>query len=150
MSRRYTVVISTSCTVKVQESCIDVWRDDMISNVAKLLFFFFLIIRRPPRSTRMTPSFPTRRSSDRPDAGLWELRTRANVHTYSAVMGWAACDRLAHAARALGLEERETYWNDRAATMRRKILDNALRSESACLSAVFKGDRTSTRLNSSH
>src|SRR3546814_4116486 len=29
---------------------------------------------------------------------------------------------------------------DRAATMRRKILHNALRTESACLSAVFKGD----------
>src|SRR3546814_2526825 len=26
--------------------------------------FFFLMIRRPPRSTRMTHSFPTRRSSD--------------------------------------------------------------------------------------
>src|SRR3546814_14662188 len=64
----------------------------------------------------------------------------SKVHTCSAVMGWAACDRLANAARAIGLEERETYWNDRAAIMRRKILDNALRSESACLSAVFKGD----------
>src|SRR3546814_11281224 len=29
-------------------------------------FFFFLIIRRPPRSTRMPHSFPTRRSSDLP------------------------------------------------------------------------------------
>src|SRR3546814_15929246 len=28
------------------------------------VFFFFLMIRRPPRSTRMTHSFPTRRSSD--------------------------------------------------------------------------------------
>src|SRR3546814_15094637 len=28
------------------------------------LFFFFLMIRRPPRSTRTTHSFPTRRSSD--------------------------------------------------------------------------------------
>src|SRR3546814_4047501 len=73
---------------------------------------------------------------DQPDAGLWELRTRANVHTYSAVMCWAACDRLAHADRALGLEERETYWNDLAATMRRKIIDNA--------------DRQSNRLKSSH
>src|SRR3546814_13818250 len=26
--------------------------------------FFFLMIRRPPRSTRLTHSFPTRRSSD--------------------------------------------------------------------------------------
>src|SRR3546814_16735055 len=77
---------------------------------------------------------------DQPDAGLWELRTRANVHTYSAVMCWAACDRLAHAARALGLEERETSWNDRAAPLRRKILANALRSDSACLSAVLQGE----------
>src|SRR3546814_13650226 len=29
-----------------------------------MLFFFFLMIRRPPRSTRMTHLFPTRRSSD--------------------------------------------------------------------------------------
>src|SRR3546814_12888763 len=29
-----------------------------------LTFIFFLMIRRPPRSTRMTHSFPTRRSSD--------------------------------------------------------------------------------------
>src|SRR3546814_9852276 len=36
--------------------------------VTRALFFsccfFFLMIRRPPRSTRMTHSFPTRRSSD--------------------------------------------------------------------------------------
>jgi GH15 family glucan-1,4-alpha-glucosidase len=31
---------------------------------------------------------------DQPDAGLWEFRGRAHVHTYSAVMCWAACDRL--------------------------------------------------------
>src|SRR3546814_8222486 len=35
---------------------------------------------------------------NRPDAGLWELRTRQQVHTYSAVMCWAACDRLAKIA----------------------------------------------------
>src|SRR3546814_6072268 len=29
-----------------------------------VVLFFFLMIRRPPRSTRMTHSFPTRRSSD--------------------------------------------------------------------------------------
>src|SRR3546814_14660091 len=28
------------------------------------LYFFFLMIRRPPRSTRLTHSFPTRRASD--------------------------------------------------------------------------------------
>jgi GH15 family glucan-1,4-alpha-glucosidase len=77
---------------------------------------------------------------DQPDAGLWELRTRAHVHTYSAVMCWAACDRLAHAARALGLDDRETYWAERAATMKRTIMEKAWRPKSACLSAVFEGD----------
>jgi hypothetical protein len=43
---------------------------------------------------------------DQPDAGLWEFRTRTSVHTYSSVMSWAACDRLANAAEALGLDER--------------------------------------------
>src|SRR5436190_6200820 len=32
---------------------------------------------------------------DQPDAGMWELRTRARVHTSSSLMCWAACDRLA-------------------------------------------------------
>src|SRR3546814_12093680 len=32
--------------------------------ISSYFFFFFLMIRRPPRSTRMTHSFPTRRSSD--------------------------------------------------------------------------------------
>src|SRR3546814_19397101 len=32
--------------------------------IAFILSFFFLMIRRPPRSTRTTHSFPTRRSSD--------------------------------------------------------------------------------------
>ncbi len=39
---------------------------------------------------------------DQPDAGLWEFRTIARVHTYSSVMCWAACDRLAKAARQAG------------------------------------------------
>ena len=35
-----------------------------------------------------------------PDAGIWEYRGRARVHTYSAALCWAACDRLARIARA--------------------------------------------------
>ena len=34
-----------------------------------------------------------------PDAGLWEYRTRARPHTYSATLCWVACDRLARIAR---------------------------------------------------
>jgi GH15 family glucan-1,4-alpha-glucosidase len=77
---------------------------------------------------------------DKPDAGLWELRTRQSVHTYSAAMCWAACDRLANAAEALGLHDRRTLWSERAAAMRNRIEDAAWREETCRLSATFSGD----------
>lgn len=77
---------------------------------------------------------------DQPDAGLWELRTRAHVHSYSAVMCWAACDRLAHAAKALGMPERERHWQDRADTMHSRILHAAWRPGSEAISANFEDD----------
>src|SRR3546814_7361278 len=40
----------------------------MISNSIHSGMFFFLMIRRPPKSTRLPHSFPTRRSSDLPAA----------------------------------------------------------------------------------
>ena len=58
---------------------------------------------------------------DQPDAGLWEFRTRQEIHTYSAVMCWAACDRLANVARHLRREDRATVWDLRAASIREKI-----------------------------
>jgi GH15 family glucan-1,4-alpha-glucosidase len=54
---------------------------------------------------------------DQPDAGLWELRGRVSVHTFSSVMCWAGCDRLARIARHLGLRERAEYWHATAARM---------------------------------
>ena len=58
---------------------------------------------------------------DQPDAGLWEFRTRQEVHTYSAVMSWAACDRLAMAADWLGKADRAAVWRSRADAIRAKI-----------------------------
>ncbi len=60
-----------------------------------------------------------------PDAGMWELRTRASVHTSSLLMCWAACDRLAKIARHLRLPERATYWQQHATQMREHLLANA-------------------------
>lgn len=77
---------------------------------------------------------------DQPDAGLWELRTRRSVHTYSAAMCWAACDRLANAAERLGLEDRRAFWQDRADHMRGAIETAAWRPETNRLSATFGGD----------
>jgi GH15 family glucan-1,4-alpha-glucosidase len=42
------------------------------------------------------------RLHDKPDAGIWELRTRSRVHTSSTLLCWAACDRLAVIASRLG------------------------------------------------
>ena len=72
---------------------------------------------------------------DQPDAGLWELRTRQNVHTYSAAMCWAACDRLSNAAAALGLEERQAFWTDRAMRIRERIEGSAWREDAKTMSA---------------
>jgi GH15 family glucan-1,4-alpha-glucosidase len=58
---------------------------------------------------------------DQPDAGLWEFRTRQEVHTYSAVMCWAACDRLAKVAERLGRRDRAVFWAERADAVRSRI-----------------------------
>ena len=60
-----------------------------------------------------------------PDAGMWELRTRARVHTSSALMSWAACDRLAKIAASLDLPERARYWQLHAQQMRDEILERS-------------------------
>jgi GH15 family glucan-1,4-alpha-glucosidase len=56
-----------------------------------------------------------------PDASMWELRTRERVHTSSALMCWAACDRLARIAGQLGRVERAAFWAGRAGTIRADI-----------------------------
>ncbi|SFR89343.1 Glucoamylase (glucan-1,4-alpha-glucosidase), GH15 family [Dyella sp. OK004] len=61
------------------------------------------------------------RMAEEPDAGLWEFRGRAAVHTYSAAMCWAACDRLAHIATQLGLRDRARYWHDEAVQLHARI-----------------------------
>ena len=62
---------------------------------------------------------------DKPDAGLWEFRTIEKIHTFSSVMCWAACDRLARIAHQLGLDARAGYWRGHADTIRTVICDNA-------------------------
>ena len=86
------------------------------------------------------------RLHDQADAGLWELRTRQAVHTYSAAMCWAACDRLANAADALGLGDRRAFWSDRATQIRARIEAAAWRPETQTMSATFTGDQLDASL----
>jgi GH15 family glucan-1,4-alpha-glucosidase len=55
-------------------------------------------------------------------------------------MCWAACDRLANAAAALGLTERAEFWQGRAEKMRARIESAAWRPDTNSLSATFAGD----------
>jgi GH15 family glucan-1,4-alpha-glucosidase len=80
------------------------------------------------------------RKYDKPDAGLWEFRTRASVHTYSAVMSWAACDRLANIAVTLGLAARASIWRRRAVTIRARIEKDAWYPPEERFAATFGGD----------
>src|SRR3546814_37474 len=77
---------------------------------------------------------------DQPDAGLWELRTRQRVHTYSAVMCWAACDRLAKIAAHLDLAERAMGWADAARKIRSGILQRAWNTRLNSLASAFEGE----------
>ena len=76
---------------------------------------------------------------DQPDAGMWELRTRASVHTSSALMCWAACDRLAKVAATLGLPERIRHWRERADIIRERILREAWSERRQAFAESFGG-----------
>jgi len=76
---------------------------------------------------------------NQPDAGLWELRTKAKVHTYSSVMCWAGADRLARIADQLGMAERARFWREGADAMRAEILEKAWDNEQNTFVESFGG-----------
>jgi GH15 family glucan-1,4-alpha-glucosidase len=78
-------------------------------------------------------------SWDQPDAGLWEFRNRARVHTFSSVMCWAACDRLAKIATHLGNGERAGFWRAHADEIRAGILKQAWNEERGSFVSDFGG-----------
>jgi GH15 family glucan-1,4-alpha-glucosidase len=75
-----------------------------------------------------------------PDAGLWESRGALKVHTFSALMCWAACDRLARIAERLGLAERAAYWRPRAETIRKGVCEAAWSGRRNAFVATFAGE----------
>ncbi|HKM88516.1 MAG TPA: glycoside hydrolase family 15 protein [Xanthobacteraceae bacterium] len=64
-------------------------------------------------------------SAFEPDAGIWEYRGRTRVHTHSAAMCWAGCNRLAAIAKHLGLEERAAEWRNVADGIQSRLLEQA-------------------------
>ncbi len=76
---------------------------------------------------------------DKPDAGMWELRTRARIHTSSALMCWAACDRLAKIAVVLKQADRAAYWRGHADVMQERILRESWSEERQAFAESFGG-----------
>jgi GH15 family glucan-1,4-alpha-glucosidase len=75
-----------------------------------------------------------------PDAGLWELRGAARVHTFSSVMCWAACDRLAKIGARLGLDARAAGWRAHADRIHRGICERGWSDRRKSFVAAFGGE----------
>ncbi|MCY4499689.1 MAG: glycoside hydrolase family 15 protein [Rhodospirillaceae bacterium] len=83
---------------------------------------------------------------DKEDAGIWELRGRERIHTFSALMCWAACDRLGRIARRLGLADRVDLWEARADTIRECIEREAWNDEKHSYESAFGGSEIDAAL----
>jgi GH15 family glucan-1,4-alpha-glucosidase len=80
------------------------------------------------------------RLHDVPDAGLWELRGTERVHTFSSMMCWVACDRLAKYADHLELADRAEYWRLRAAGIHDVITLRSWNARMNAFTATMEGD----------
>jgi GH15 family glucan-1,4-alpha-glucosidase len=74
-----------------------------------------------------------------PDSGPWETRNVLRVHTFSSVMCWAACDRLARIAVHLGLTLRAAYWQTQADTIHATICRHSWNENKQTFTAHFDG-----------
>ena len=83
---------------------------------------------------------------NQPDAGLWEFRGREEVHTYSSVMCWAACDRLARIAVHLRLAPQVRLWRHRADEIHARILEHAYNEELGYFVEALDGNRLDASL----
>jgi GH15 family glucan-1,4-alpha-glucosidase len=77
---------------------------------------------------------------DKPDAGMWELRSRASVHTTSAVMCWAALDRLSLIADYISEPERARDWREKADQVKDTILSRAWSQQRGAFVDSFNGE----------
>jgi GH15 family glucan-1,4-alpha-glucosidase len=77
---------------------------------------------------------------DQPDAGLWELRGRKSVHTFSSVMCWAACDRLARIATRLQLPRHAAAWRADAQRIARFVHERCYSEKRGSFVATVDGD----------
>ena len=75
-----------------------------------------------------------------PDAGIWEYRGKKRIHTYSAAMCWAGCQRLEAIAAQLNLTERARYWGETAKRIGDEVLKRAWNPKRKAFTAAFDSD----------
>ncbi|WP_044872721.1 glycoside hydrolase family 15 protein [Pseudomonas sp. LFM046] len=75
-----------------------------------------------------------------PDAGIWEYRGRQRVHTHSALLCWAACDRVGRIATRLGFTQAATTWRKEAVRLRERILRGAWNERRQSFTGSFDSD----------
>jgi GH15 family glucan-1,4-alpha-glucosidase len=83
---------------------------------------------------------------EQPDAGIWERRTRSEVHTFSAVMCWAACDRLAKIAARLGEDARAGRWRREAERIGAGVCERAWSAKRESFTASFGSEEVDASL----
>ena len=75
-----------------------------------------------------------------PDSGIWEFRGRKRIHTHSAAMCWAGCQRLEAIAAALGLADRAKAWGEIAAHLQSEILSQTWNPRRQAFTAAVGSD----------
>lgn len=106
------------------------------------VFFDLRISRKGDKSLyeRLEPlGEMARKAYDKPDSGPWELRNSSQVHTFSSIMCWAACDRLAKIAKQLGITKRVGYWRNAADEIHGVICSRSWNSELNSFVESFEG-----------
>jgi GH15 family glucan-1,4-alpha-glucosidase len=74
-----------------------------------------------------------------PDQGIWEVRSRGRIFTYSVAMCQVALDRAASIGERLGLATPAARWRSEAADLRETILTRAWNEDAKTLSEHLDG-----------
>lgn len=85
-------------------------------------------------------------SAFEPDAGIWEYRGRARIHTHSVAMCWAACARLGRIADHLGLPDRAAMWLEHAGRLRAAVLERGWNDRLKTFTSSFEGEEIDASL----
>jgi len=110
---------------------------------ASQLFFDQRLVRPGGRELFRQLEVLGRRAADvyeKPDAGPWEFRGTERIHTFSAAMSWAGCDRLSRIAARLNLTAEAVHWREVADGMRSRILERAWNAQRGAFVASLGGE----------